>query len=197
MKSSVALAAKRTQAIPRGTGRSLPAVLVFLVIACAPVGEQPDPAVEEMGTAKADIRASESKAAEEEAALWEADAEWLKAFEAKDVEGMLSFYAEDAAVFPPKAPIVSGREAIRKMLEELTANPGFELTWESVKVEIAESCDLAWVQATMVFRMQDSEGNLQEDRGKAVLVWKKQPDGSWKVVADIFNFDLPLAGAGE
>jgi len=45
--------------------------------------------------------------------------------------------------------------------------------------------------------MQDSEGNLQEDRGKAVLVWKKQPDGSWKAVADIFNFDLPKGGAAE
>ena len=64
----------------------------------------------------------------------------MKAFEAKDVEGMVSFYAEEASVFPPNAPIVSGREAIREMWEELTANPGFELTWESVKVETPFGC---------------------------------------------------------
>ena len=155
--------------------------VAFTLFACQPVSEQ----------LEVDV------AAAEETALRKADAEWLKAFEAKDVEGMVSFYAEEASVYPPNAPIVSGREAIRKMLEELTANPGFEVTWESVKVEMARSGDLAWVQETYVFRMQDAEGELQEDRGKAVVVWKKQPDGSWKAVADIFNSDLPLGDAAE
>ena len=35
------------------------------------------------------------------------------------------------------------------------------------------------------------------DRGKFVEVWKKQADGKWKVVADIFNSDLPAAPPGE
>ena len=155
--------------------------VAFTLFACQPVAEQTEVDV----------------AVAEEAALREADAEWLKTFEAKDVEGMVSFYAVEASVFPPNAPIVSGREAIRGMWEELVANPGFALTWEPVKVEMAESCDLAWVQETYEFRMQDSEGKLQEDRGKAVLVWKKQTDGSWKAVADIFNSDLPTGGAAE
>ena len=51
--------------------------------------------------------------AAEEAALRAADAEWLKAFEAKDVERMVSFYAEGASVFPPNVPVVTGREGIR------------------------------------------------------------------------------------
>ena len=156
-------------------------LVAFALFACQPVVEQ------------AEVDAS----AAEEAALRKADAEWLKAFAAKDVEGMVSYYAEEASVFPPNAPIVSGQEAIRGMWEELTANPGFEVTWESVKVEMARSGDLAWVQETYVFRMQDAEGELQEDRGKAVVVWKKQPDGSWKAVADIFNSDLPLGDAAE
>ncbi len=29
-----------------------------------------------------------------------------------------------------------------------------------------------------------------QDRGKAILIWKQQPDGSWKGAADIFNSDL-------
>jgi ketosteroid isomerase-like protein len=35
------------------------------------------------------------------------------------------------------------------------------------------------------------QGKSQEDRGKLVEVWKKQADGKWKTVADIFNSDLP------
>jgi len=130
--------------------------------------------------------------AAEEAALRAADAEWLKAFEEKDVEGMVSFYAEGASVFPPNAPIVTGREAIREMWTELVANPGFALSWKSTKVEVAQSGELAWVQETYEFSLQGPDGKLQEDRGKAVLVWKKQADGRWKAVADIFNSDLPL-----
>jgi len=30
-----------------------------------------------------------------------------------------------------------------------------------------------------------------------VEVWKKQPDGSWKVVVDIYNSDLPAPGAAK
>ena len=130
--------------------------------------------------------------AAEEAALRAADAEWLKAFKQKDVERMVSFYAEGASVFPPNAPIVTRREAIRQMWTELVANPGFALSWESTKVEVAQSGELAWVQETYEFSLHDSEGKLREDRGKAVLIWKKQADGSWKAVADIFNSDLPL-----
>ncbi len=44
---------------------------------------------------------------------------------------------------------------------------------------------------------QGPDGTLQEDRGKAVLVWKKQADENWKAVADIFNSDLPLPAPAE
>ena len=29
------------------------------------------------------------------------------------------------------------------------------------------------------------------DVGKYLLVWKKQPDGGWKVLREIYNTDLP------
>jgi hypothetical protein len=35
-------------------------------------------------------------------------------------------------------------------------------------------------------------GQLVEDHGKFLEVWKKQADGKWKVVADVYNSDLPV-----
>jgi ketosteroid isomerase-like protein len=34
-------------------------------------------------------------------------------------------------------------------------------------------------------------GKAMNDVGKYVAVWKKQPDGSWKMIRDIYNSDLP------
>jgi ketosteroid isomerase-like protein len=33
------------------------------------------------------------------------------------------------------------------------------------------------------------------DKGKYVTIWRKQPDGSWKVVEDMFNSDIPMLAA--
>jgi ketosteroid isomerase-like protein len=31
------------------------------------------------------------------------------------------------------------------------------------------------------------------DKGKYVEIWRKQQDGSWKVILDVYNSDLPAA----
>ena len=39
--------------------------------------------------------------------------------------------------------------------------------------------------------IQPKSGKPVQDRGKFLTVWKKQPDGSYKAIRDIFNSDLP------
>jgi ketosteroid isomerase-like protein len=36
-------------------------------------------------------------------------------------------------------------------------------------------------------------GEQRQDHGKYVEVWKKQPDGSWKCVIDMYNSDVPAS----
>jgi ketosteroid isomerase-like protein len=40
--------------------------------------------------------------------------------------------------------------------------------------------------------MTDPTGTSVNDRGKYLEVWKKQADGTWKCVMDMWNSDLPL-----
>jgi ketosteroid isomerase-like protein len=40
--------------------------------------------------------------------------------------------------------------------------------------------------------MNDAKGKPVTDRGKYATMWKKQVGGSWKVVVDISNSDLPV-----
>jgi ketosteroid isomerase-like protein len=41
--------------------------------------------------------------------------------------------------------------------------------------------------------IQGPDGKAITDHGKDLAVWEKQGDGSWKMVADTFNSDLPAA----
>ena len=119
------------------------------------------------------------------------DVQWLNAEQAKDVDAVLSVFADDASSFPPNASIVTGKEAIRARLSEEYSGPGFAVSWQTTKVEVSRSGDLAYSHGTLELTVNDPEGNPVTDKGKWVTVWEKQPDGTWKVVADIWNSDGP------
>lgn len=38
-----------------------------------------------------------------------------------------------------------------------------------------------------------SGGKATLDKGKFLTVWKKQADGSWKIIRDMYNSDLPAS----
>jgi len=77
----------------------------------------------------------------------------------------------------------------------MLTTPGAAISWKATKVEVAKSGDLACVSGTYDETMTDASGKSLKDHGKYVEVWKKQADGTWKVVADIWNSDLPVAAA--
>ena len=131
----------------------------------------------------------------ERATLRNADAEWSNVTGAKDVDGFVAAVAENGSILPPNTPILTGSEAIRQWTSELVANPGFAVSWQPTTVEVSTAGDLGYTVGTYELTLHDVKGNPVTDRGKYVTVWKKQPDGKWKVVADIFNSDLPAPTA--
>ena len=130
----------------------------------------------------------------EAAAIRAAEDEALKIAQAKDAERWASVYADDARVFPPNALLVTGKEAIRKLFAELFASPGFEIDWEVTRVEVSRAGDLGYVVGTHKVTVNDAEGNPVTDRGKWIAIWKKQADGTWKCIEDIWNSDQPTGG---
>jgi uncharacterized protein (TIGR02246 family) len=124
-----------------------------------------------------------------EEAIRKCDAEWSHAAEAKDLEKTVSFYAEDGSVLPFGAPIATGKEQVRQVWSHLMSLPGFSLTFAPTKVQVAKAGDLAYDVGTFALKLNDAQGNSTTTPGKYVVVWKKQADGKWKAVADIFNTD--------
>jgi ketosteroid isomerase-like protein len=107
------------------------------------------------------------------------------------LDGTVSYYADDASVLPPNAPIATGKQAIRGVWATLLT-PDTTVSWEVTKADAARSGELAYVEGVYQITARNPKGKSQEDKGKLVEVWKKQADGKWKVVTDIFNSDMPL-----
>src|SRR5271170_7453153 len=127
--------------------------------------------------------------AADEAAIRTASAAWSHAATAKDLDKSISFYADDAVQLPNKAPAAKGKENIRKNWVPLLAVPGPGLSWQTSSVEVARSGDIAYETGTYDFVTTDKKGKSSDEKGKFVVVWKKQTDASWKVAVDTDNTD--------
>ena len=127
-----------------------------------------------------------------EQALRDLDAKWSKAAEAKDLDKTVSYYSKDAIVLPPNGAAATTPEAIRKVWGDMFAVT-VNGSWKTTRVEVAKSGDMACVSGTYDWTTKDASGNQVNDRGKYLAVFEKQPDGSWKCGADMWNSDLPVS----
>lgn len=129
-----------------------------------------------------------------QAALLEADREFGRQTAARGLAGWLDFFAEDAVIFPEGGPIVRGLAAIRAHYDRTGFDPT-ALRWTPLAGDIAAAGDLGTTYGTWEVRRMDASGRVVVHTGKYFTSWRKQPDGRWKVVADIGNADPPASPA--
>jgi ketosteroid isomerase-like protein len=124
----------------------------------------------------------------DEQAIHDLDATWSHAAGARDLDKTVSFYADDASMFPSNAPIANGKDAIRGVWSQLMSIPGFSISFAPNKIVVSKSRDLAYEIGTFQLTVNDAQGKPVTSVGKYVVNWQKHT-GQWKVVADIFNSD--------
>ncbi len=121
--------------------------------------------------------------AADEAAIRAADADFAKAAAAKDIENIMSLYADDAVFISSGVPAAVGKDNIRKNIQALLAAP-VQVSVTVQSVDVARSGDLAMDRGTVDATMTDKKGRSSTSTSVYVLVWKKMADGSWKIEAD-------------
>jgi uncharacterized protein (TIGR02246 family) len=133
-----------------------------------------------------------SLSAADQARIRSVDSAFVVAANAGDAEGVAAVYADDGALLAPNLPPQKGRDAIKAFWG------GFLDTY-TVRFEIASDTiegrgDLAYNQGhyrfTAVPKAKGAPGVA--DEGKFVEILKKQPDGSWKYVIDMYSSNLAL-----
>ncbi len=122
-------------------------------------------------------------------ALTRLDDDWSKAAATRDAEKVASFYADDAIAYPPNEPVSVGRAAAKKVWAAYFADKTFKISWKTVHAGAARSGELGFTAGTYEDSFQGPDGKLVTEKGKYVCTWKKQKDGSWKAIHDIWNTD--------
>jgi uncharacterized protein (TIGR02246 family) len=123
-------------------------------------------------------------------AVRRADSVFAAAAAAHDLEGSVASLTADAVMFPPDQPPVSGRAAIREYMRQSFATPHFSVSWTTDTVVVAAGGDLAYSFARSRYTFpgrSGAAGAVDTAYGKGLNVWRRDADGQWRAVADIWN----------
>jgi uncharacterized protein (TIGR02246 family) len=118
-------------------------------------------------------------------AIKDSEVRWSREFEAKDLERVAAHYADDAVMIAPGFPAFAGKDAIRSVLKAMFADPAMSLKFQTSRIEIGDSGDMASSWGSFTGTSTDSVTKKPvTSGGNYVTVYRKQA-GEWKAVFDI------------
>ena len=101
-------------------------------------------------------------------------------------EAFFRFMAPDGMQLRPGEDPLVGPQAIKEHMSGGTENI---LNWSPQSAEVSSSRDFGYTWGIYTVERASPEGKIRLESGKYLNVWRKQPDGSWKVLVDIGNED--------
>jgi ketosteroid isomerase-like protein len=106
---------------------------------------------------------------------------------AADWDGWANLMTEDVVFLVPNGPPVEGRAAVRAFGEAFPHLTAF--TAEAS--EVAGNGGLAYNRGAYSFTATPDSGPPLNEQGKFLGVYRRQPDGSWRISRNIWNANLP------
>jgi ketosteroid isomerase-like protein len=142
-----------------------------------------------IGLSLAGTRAPAAGIGENGRELAKLDEAWSDSSVKRDADLLASFYAVDATVYPPNDVMFSGRPEAKKYWAAALADPTYMLSWKTVSADASKDGDIGFTAGTYEESYKGTDGKTVKNTGKYVCVWKKDKDGKWKAIHDIWNQD--------
>ena len=116
---------------------------------------------------------------------------YAKACNTGDFDLWMSLWADDGVQMPPNTPMRVGKKQIREGMKPIfdQFNMNIEVDLKEVKVH----GDYGLTRCTYFLHITPKTGGETipaEPDGKALTIYGRQPDGSWKVLYDCFNSNV-------
>lgn len=170
-------------------------VFVCAIFIAATIAAVPSPAqvLEPLPSTQAPNPLSDPTMSSGKALLFDLEAKFARDVAEKGGAGFAEWFAEDGvALGNGKAPLV-GKVAIEK---SATWSPrDYQLTWTPTDGMMGPSGDMGYTWGHYEGTSKDANGNPVKTSGRYMTIWRKEKDGTWKVVLDAGANDAPEAGA--
>lgn len=124
--------------------------------------------------------------------LFELEARFAKDVAEKGGAGFAAWFAPDGVTLGNGVAPVIGKVAIEKSAN--WSPKDYQLTWTPTDAMMGPSADMGYTWGHFEGRSKDANGNPVLTSGRYITMWRKEPDGSWKVVLDAGANDAPSAG---
>jgi ketosteroid isomerase-like protein len=112
-----------------------------------------------------------------------AETAFAAAARARDREAFASFIAEDAIFLDAVAH--NGRPAILEAWAPFFAEGGPKVEWAPELVEVQQGGALGVTRGSFSVTHRGSGGETVVSSGTFNSIWRREPDGSWKIIFDI------------
>jgi uncharacterized protein (TIGR02246 family) len=129
------------------------------------------------------------------AGIAKARSAYEKAAGAQDGAAIAKLYTADGVEMPPNAPAAKGRaaiEAYHKAFAQQFMVHGITLTATDTQVHGDTAVDIGTYKQSL---MSQKNGGMADDKGKYIVLLKKDASGAWQLTHAIYNSDLPPPGA--
>ena len=114
------------------------------------------------------------------------DREFMARAKAGDARSLVEgFYADDACVMPPQHEVVRGHKAVTQLWKGVIAAGLKDLSLDTTHIDVHG--DMAYGIGQFRMAVEPPGGPRSEQTGKYLVVYRRQPDSTWKAVADMFN----------
>ena len=114
----------------------------------------------------------------------------ITAFSAGAVDSLVAVMAPDVVIMPPDEPMIIGADAARTWAQAVVNQATVNGRYTDAKITV--NGDWASERYTGVLRVTPKTGGAAtEDVIKGIHIYHRQPDGSWRIVQDVWNHDAP------
>jgi ketosteroid isomerase-like protein len=124
--------------------------------------------------------------------LFDLEARFQKDVSERGGPGFAEWFAADGVLLGNGAAPLIGKVAIAKSTTWLPKD--YQLTWTPTDAVMGPSGDIGYTWSHYEGRSKDANGNPVVTSGRFITIWRREPDGSWKVALDAGANEPPQAG---
>jgi uncharacterized protein (TIGR02246 family) len=121
-------------------------------------------------------------------------AEASAAHRAGDPERWTALFTDDVVIMSPDRPAITGRQAVAQLGREQFAKFRSTADIKPVEIEVCGDWAFARTAVTGAFTPKDGSAPMDLDY-KEIAIYRRQPDGRWKVARLIGNSNRPPSTA--